>query len=95
MFHERKSSYEQVERDARRLAQSIGELIGEKGDEGRHMTRQATDFTREQWEHARDVAREGGKRVDRYAHEHVWTTVGVAAAVGVVLGAILDRMMKR
>jgi len=35
--------------------------------------------------------RRASRQVDTYAHEHVWTTVAIAAAIGAVIGIFLSR----
>lgn len=36
-----------------------------------------------------DEARDAAKSVDRYAQEHVWQVIGVAGAVGLLVGILL------
>jgi len=38
-----------------------------------------------------DKTKEAAKATDEYVHEHPWHAVGVAAAIGVVLGMLISR----
>jgi ElaB/YqjD/DUF883 family membrane-anchored ribosome-binding protein len=38
-----------------------------------------------------DKARETAARTDDYVHDHPWTTIGVAAAAGVLIGILAAR----
>lgn len=40
-------------------------------------------------------ARQTGRDVDRYAHEHPWKTSGMTAAVGAAVGAIIGVLLAR
>mgnify|MGYP001008414731 CR=1 FL=1 len=42
-------------------------------------------------EAALDTARRKAAETDEYVHEHPWNAVGIAAAVGVLLGVLLTR----
>lgn len=38
-----------------------------------------------------DRAKEAARATDDYVHEHPWQSIGVAAAVGVVIGLLMNR----
>ena len=38
-----------------------------------------------------DKTKEAARATDEYVHDHPWTTVGVAAGVGLVIGLLLRR----
>jgi ElaB/YqjD/DUF883 family membrane-anchored ribosome-binding protein len=40
-------------------------------------------------EYVMDEAKDAAKSVDRYAQEHVWQVIGVAAGVGLLVGILL------
>ncbi len=40
---------------------------------------------------ATDQAKEAARATDDYVHDHPWTSIGVAAAVGFVAGLLLNR----
>lgn len=92
MFDSGRSPYAEVERNARQLAESISRLMKEEkgniSEEGREkmerMKHQAQDaFTR-----TRDTAQAKAQEIDEYAHDNVWKTAAISAAVGVVLSTL-------
>jgi ElaB/YqjD/DUF883 family membrane-anchored ribosome-binding protein len=40
---------------------------------------------------AMDQAKEAARSTDDYVHDHPWTSIGVAAAIGFVAGLLLNR----
>ena len=38
-----------------------------------------------------DKAKEAAKETDEYVHENPWKTAGIAAAIGVLIGALITR----
>lgn len=42
-------------------------------------------------ETAVERARQAGKATDAYVHEHPWKAIGIAGAVGVLVGALIAR----
>ena len=40
---------------------------------------------------ARDRAKQAARATDDYVHDHPWTAIGIAAAVGFVFGLLLNR----
>jgi ElaB/YqjD/DUF883 family membrane-anchored ribosome-binding protein len=38
-----------------------------------------------------DRAKEAARATDDYVHEHPWQSIGIAAAVGVVVGVLMNR----
>ncbi|MGZ8203394.1 MAG: DUF883 family protein [Burkholderiales bacterium] len=40
---------------------------------------------------AMDQAKEAARATDDYVHDHPWTSIGVAAAIGFVAGLLLNR----
>lgn len=99
MFNRSNSKYDQVEKDARRLADSISQLMSDdQGNEGRDRSekmREMMDTSKQRLREASDYTRQKSQEADRFAHENVWTTVGIAAGVGAILGAILTRGRNR
>lgn len=86
-----KKEYERVEEDAHVLKEDLTEAAREvKNDVKNYLSRLAA---------AAEVgAQEGSKKlkqrsreVDTMAHEKVWTVAALAAAAGVVLGALISR----
>lgn len=101
----KKARVREIERNARQLTESITKLLdGDDGGQERgdhyhedceHCRRRMEAWrsqAREKWNQSRHMAKEKGEEIDAYARENVWKTVGIAAAVGAVLGSLL---MKR
>ncbi|MBS1188850.1 MAG: hypothetical protein H6R10_642 [Rhodocyclaceae bacterium] len=71
----------------------------QKGAEGYAAT---TERIRQRWSSARadleqmrqnaaDYSRSAAKAADEFAHERPWTTVGIAAGIGLLIGWMLNR----
>lgn len=93
MFDSDRSQYAEVERNARQLAESISRLIknekghmsAEKREKMEHMKQQARDT----YARTREGVQTKMQDVDKYAHENVWKTAAISAAVGAVLSSLL------
>lgn len=81
----RERQLQQVEEDARHLADSLKEYMHEEGERMGDTARHLLSTAQEQWEQGREVAKRKVREADRFAHEHVWQTVAVAAVIGAVL----------
>jgi ElaB/YqjD/DUF883 family membrane-anchored ribosome-binding protein len=57
----------------------------------RDRTKAALEKTREAAHHAMDVAKQRASEADKAIHEHPYAAIGVAAGVGLLLGALLSR----
>ncbi|WIX34302.1 DUF883 family protein [Salinicola sp. JS01] len=99
---EREASTAQLKEDLRHLSQTVEELIHATADDSRsniaelrERAQQRLQDTRERLE-ARgealyDSAREQIDATDRYVRDNPWTSIGIGAAAGVVLGLLLGR----
>ena len=103
----KRARVKEVERTARQLADSVSKLFSMDDDDGRESSHDCEYCghgkfkekkeawkaeAKRKWDHTKQMASERGHQVDEYAHENVWKTVGIAAAVGAVVGSLL---MKR
>jgi ElaB/YqjD/DUF883 family membrane-anchored ribosome-binding protein len=57
----------------------------------RDRTLAALEKSRETARHAMDVAKERAAQADKAIHEHPYAAIGVAAGVGLLLGALISR----
>lgn len=53
--------------------------------------REARDSLLQLQESAVERAKEAGRKADDYVHEHPWQSIGVAGAVGVLVGMLISR----
>lgn len=78
-----------------KLLQDSADLAGEKGDSLRADINKSLARARDTLKQAQDSIREQGKvaveATEDYVSSHPWQTIGLSAAVGVVLGMILCR----
>jgi len=99
---EREASTEQLKEDLRNLSHTVEELIQATADDSRgnvaemrKRAQQRLQETRERFEARGEKlyasAREQMDATDRYVHENPWASIGIGAAVGVVLGLLLGR----
>ncbi len=51
----------------------------------------ARDSLLELQESAVERAREAGRKADDYVHDHPWQAIGIASAVGVLVGLLIGR----
>jgi ElaB/YqjD/DUF883 family membrane-anchored ribosome-binding protein len=99
---EREASTEQLKEDLRNLSHTVEELIHATADDSRgniaelrERAQQRLQDTRERLEARGEKlyanAREQMDATDRYVHDNPWTSIGIGAASGVVLGLLLGR----
>ncbi|MGM8852166.1 DUF883 family protein [Salinicola sp. V024] len=99
---EREASTEQLKEDLRNLSHTVEELIHATADDSRgniaelrERAQQRLQDTRERLEARGEKiyanAREQMDATDRYVHDNPWTSIGIGAATGVVLGLLLGR----
>ncbi|MEQ6916593.1 DUF883 family protein [Halomonas aquatica] len=105
--HSRTSeSTQQLKEDLQHLTQTIEELVNATADDSRSNIKELRDRaekrlkdTRERLEargerlygEARDNMTEQVDACDRYVHDNPWTSIGIGAAVGVVVGMLIGR----
>ena len=84
-----------VVRDAESLLKATATHAGEKVDEARARAEESVRHAKERMaEIERDAvkrARELAGEADRYVRQYPWQAIGVAAAVGIVLGMLVRR----
>ncbi|GHB29476.1 DUF883 family protein [Salinicola rhizosphaerae] len=99
---EREASTDQLKEDLRNLSHTVEELIHATAEDSRgniaelrERAQQRLHETRERLEARGEKiyasAREQVDATDRYVHENPWTSIGIGAAAGVVLGLLLGR----
>lgn len=102
MNQQRAQQKEQVMRDIKTVMSELDELARESASDVGDEVRELKGKLRERVGTAREsLADLEGRVVDRakaaaqvgdeYVREHTWTSVGIAAAVGVVVGLLLNR----
>lgn len=76
---------------AARAAHETVETLGEYGERAKEQLRETGDRLRETGRAATDRSRELVDQLTNYVTEHPMTAIGVAVAVGFVLGALARR----
>lgn len=81
--------------DTEKLLQHSASLAGEQADHLREDIRNSLSRARETLQRAESNLREQGKialdSTEEYVHKHPWQALGVAAAIGALLGLLLTR----
>lgn len=81
--------------DAEELLQLTASQAGEKVSAARARAqdnlRAAKEKLRDAEQLAEDKARAAARAADEYVQDHPWQSVGVAAAVGIVIGMLIAR----
>jgi ElaB/YqjD/DUF883 family membrane-anchored ribosome-binding protein len=84
-----------VVRDTEELLRATASQTGEKAEEARRRVTAALDGARVRLQEAQASAAQMGdeaiKATEQYVRENPWQAVGIAAGVGLVLGALLSR----
>jgi ElaB/YqjD/DUF883 family membrane-anchored ribosome-binding protein len=80
-----------VARDAEDLIRSTAGDLSVKAKEARARLNAALESAKESCERLQDKAVEGGKAVDRVVREKPYVSLGVALAVGVLVGVLVNR----
>jgi len=93
---------EKLKDDLRLVASDIEELVkatagqtGERVSAARERVEASLRAAREKLDDIGSAAAARAKRAaldaDHYVHEHAWTSIGVAAGIGLLIGYILGR----
>jgi ElaB/YqjD/DUF883 family membrane-anchored ribosome-binding protein len=81
--------------DAEELLRATAGQAGEKVTAARARAEESIDAAKARIAQAGYAAasqtREAAKATDEYVHDNPWTAIGVAAAVGVVIGVLLTK----
>lgn len=86
---------EKIKRDLRRLADDVAQLREGMMNNSREGLEHMRDTAREQFDTARQEVQAKAKEVDTYVKANPWLAAGIAAAVGIVLGALLTHKKRR
>lgn len=99
---EREASTEQLKEDLRNLSHTVEELIHATADDSRGNISELRDRAQQRLQDTRTRLEARGEAIysgardqmdatDRYVHQNPWTSIGVGAAAGVILGLMLGR----
>ncbi len=105
--HSRTSeSTQQLKEDLHHLTQTIEELVSATADDSRSNIKELRERAEKRLKETRERLESRGERLygeardnvtqrvdacDRYVHDNPWTSVGIGAAVGVVVGLLIGR----
>jgi ElaB/YqjD/DUF883 family membrane-anchored ribosome-binding protein len=81
--------------DAEDLLKQAADSTGDRATELREKALQRLKLAREKASDAQVVVVEKGRKAaratDDYVHDHPWTSVGIAAGLGLLFGLLLNR----
>src|SRR5436190_20758309 len=80
-----------VVRDSEQLLEAVAGATGEKAEALRQRLNETLQGARETCARLEDKTKESLEKADRVVREHPYQSVGVALAVGVVIGALVGR----
>ena len=83
--------FDDVEELLRRVSNVSDTDIARIRDKVESSIEHVKSATRDRLENAEDGTRRAAHATDEYVHENPWTAVGVSAAAGLLVGAILCR----
>jgi ElaB/YqjD/DUF883 family membrane-anchored ribosome-binding protein len=72
-------------------AQDVGDEAAAVRERVRSRLLDAKDSLLQLQEGAVERAKEAGRKADDYVHDHPWQAIGIAGAVGVVVGLLIGR----
>ncbi|MBA2780193.1 DUF883 family protein [Billgrantia kenyensis] len=96
----------QLKEDLHQLTSTIEELVSATADDSRGNIKELRERAEKRLKETRDRLEARGERLygeardsmhhqadaaDRYVHDNPWTSIGVGAAVGVVIGMLIGR----
>jgi len=99
-------STQQLKEDLQQLTQTIEELVDATADDSRTNIKDLRDRAEKRLKETRDRLESRGERIygeardnvteqadacDRYVHDHPWTSIGIGAGVGIVIGMLIGR----
>lgn len=99
-------STQQLKDDLQQLSQTIEELVDATADDSRTNIKDLRDRAEKRLKETRDRLESRGERIygeardnvteqadacDRYVHDHPWTSIGIGAGVGIVIGMLIGR----
>lgn len=85
------SDLKTVVRDSEQLLEAVAAAGGEKADEMREKLAATLEKARCNCRKLQDKSREGLAAADTVIRDHPYQSIGVALAVGVVVGALIAR----
>jgi len=81
--------------DAEELLRATAGQVGEKAVVARERIQESLRVAKDKLARAEDVmvdrTKAAARATDDYVHDHPWGAVGIAAAVGLVLGMLISR----
>ena len=77
--------------EAEALLRATAGQAGEGSSEMRAKVQASLDRARQHLHDLQDAAVEKAKAADAYVHQNPWPVIGVAAAVGLLLGMLISR----
>jgi ElaB/YqjD/DUF883 family membrane-anchored ribosome-binding protein len=87
--------FQALVRDTERLLQHSASLAGEQAEELREQIRSSLGRARNTLHNAEDAIQARGKAAidatEGYVQTHPWQTLGIAAAIGLLLGMLISR----
>ncbi|SDK83212.1 Membrane-anchored ribosome-binding protein, inhibits growth in stationary phase, ElaB/YqjD/DUF883 family [Modicisalibacter muralis] len=100
--HDSEASTAQLKEDLRHLSRTVEELVSATADDSRSNVKELRERAEKRLHETRARleaqgeklyldARDSADLCDRYVHENPWTSIGVSAALGVVVGMLIGR----
>ncbi|MGM0912853.1 MAG: DUF883 family protein [Pseudomonadota bacterium] len=99
-------STEQLKEDLQHLSQTIEELVSATADDSRGNIKELRERAEKRLKETRERLESRGERLygearetidhqvdacDRYVHDNPWTSIGIGAGVGIVIGLLIGR----
>ncbi|KAA0011332.1 DUF883 domain-containing protein [Billgrantia pellis] len=96
----------QLKEDLQHLSQTIEELVSATADDSRSNVKELRDRAEKRLKETRQRLESRGERLygeardsishqvdscDRYVHENPWTSIGIGAVLGMIIGMLIGR----
>lgn len=97
---------QQLKEDLRHLTHTVEELVSATADDSRSNIKELRERAEQRLKETRERLEARGERLygeardsishqvdacDRYVHDNPWTSIGIGAAVGMVIGMLIGR----
>jgi ElaB/YqjD/DUF883 family membrane-anchored ribosome-binding protein len=80
-----------IVRDSEALLRDSGEALGDKARETRARLAETVDLAKATCQRLEEKAIQGIKGADQVIREHPYESIGIAAAVGLLIGVLVNR----
>lgn len=95
MVDDERPTKEQMAEHAKQLSDDIGKMVQQGGGVARAKASEMKEMARQRLEEARHQVRQTGNQLNEKVQRNPWAAVGIAAAIGFLMGLMMTRKRRR